>query len=991
MPSATAALIALFVLLPGGLRLWWGRQLTRHLTDPALPERLLANQRRNQIVLFSCIVGLLMSAPYATIWTLPSLIVTRGIASFPLRRKLYGETWSVMAYLSFFGRLVVAIYGFFIVLLVTPDIAGWCGRFDWLAGIGLALVLVVWADRSPDVIRLMLRARPITDPALLPRFEQMARTACGANLPRFEYVELGGGAVANAVALPSVRASGVLFSSTSLTLLDRDEIIAICVHEIAHLEYYNPRRMRVFRVVNLVLIAIAAAVSPYFRMVDPSSTSIGQMVMVGLIFVVLIWRAKDRQKHETDSDLRAIALCGDAEALARGLEKLYAFAKLPRRWDAQHERRATHPSLARRIRDIRASAGIAPAPLTAPATFTAADGRTSVAFEENRIEWRENEGVTHGLAYSHLSELRVHAAPSGSARLIAVDRTGRRWEMALAAHDVPAVQIVLDTVDGRLALVTTPRLQPSVVRIAALLGFSLSASLGQLAFSCIALLTLARPESRLLTGAAVASLTSALLGLRDWGTEPHGTDAWMVVVMAAMAVGFLFLGQIMRRAETGPLSMKPLAMLGAASLLFAAPLTMGGFDAVQLHLNVRAAPSVVVLLLAFAAALAADRRRRVRVAAAAPALLGAALVGAGTLTFLDQVGRDPFLVTAGPPTIRTLDSEPAFEIPIAFSSRNLRLSPGARAIAISPDIDRDDDMQDRLDRTFRVGRADGPLAPIMADDLVFVDDDHVLTLDISSGAADIREIEVSSPQTVTWRERVEGVRSGRLSVTGDGNEWQLLGWTHGRHIVRALGRLGNPGAQTTEWTVPPNSYGWTAITASGTDALYVDTSYDSGPFEEPLLSALYSVGTRMSSRSRLWRLGASERAVAALSHLDLNCTSGGALHAQLVCSAFDGTRTRVVTIEPGSAHITPVSTLWGHFSQYSTATSGWLTGWLDSTPLALRLATNEVLQISARPGEWISSVAATDAGVGTVSSRGGDSVIRLYRLQPALRAARRSQ
>jgi Zn-dependent protease with chaperone function len=84
-----------------------------------------------------------------------------------------------------------------------------------------------------------------------------------------------------------------------------------------------------------------------------------------VVLIAVAAMVRDRQKHETASDLRAVALTGNAEALVRGLVKLHAMARVPRRWDADLERHMSHPSLKRRIQDIRAAAGTPPAALGA--------------------------------------------------------------------------------------------------------------------------------------------------------------------------------------------------------------------------------------------------------------------------------------------------------------------------------------------------------------------------------------------------------------------------------------------------------------------------------------------------------------------------------------------------------------------------------------------------------------------------------------------------
>src|SRR5262249_14702483 len=158
-----------------------------------------------------------------------------------------------------------------------------------------------------------------------------------------------------------------------------------------------------------------------------------------VLFAGLILRARRRQQNETASDLRAVALTGDPETLIRALTKLHVIARVPRRWDQAREREATHPSLARRIRDIRASVGAAPAPLAAPAAFPAATGAGSVTFDAAHVDWIGDTGAKQALEYASLVELRLQASPGGALTLVAVDRGGRRWQMTPRAGDLPAM------------------------------------------------------------------------------------------------------------------------------------------------------------------------------------------------------------------------------------------------------------------------------------------------------------------------------------------------------------------------------------------------------------------------------------------------------------------------------------------------------------------------------------------------------------------------
>ncbi len=983
MPSATALIGATLILLPAALRWAWGRALIRHLDDPALPERLLANQRRSQLVLFICIVPILYGRLVNPLWGLPALVVARGVAGYPLRKRLFGETWSLVAYLSFFGRLLIAVYGFWILLLNTPMLVGWFGRFDWLAAIAVGAVLVAWNERAIEIIRWSLRARPIADPELLARFEQMAAVACGGRQPHFEYVDMGGGALANAVALPSLRRSGVVFTSTLLALLDREETVAICAHELAHLEYYDRRRLQRGRFVNIGLISLAVASGLLWRAASASATWswFTELPLVLAVAFTLIWRAKDRQKNETASDLRALSLCGNADALARGLTKLYAFARVPRRWDAERERQATHPSLARRIRDIRAADATMPAPVVHSSTFAGTDGRSKVTFDDVRVEWQENEGITHGISYAHLSELRIQAGTSGPPKLVAVEKTGRRWEMPVDSKDVAAIQSVLDSVDSRLASVTPPRVGPVVVRIAAIMCASLSISTGQVAAALISLLAVSRPQANLLIATGVAAIASALLALRDTSPELASVPVAIASIMMVVGSGLLLLARLNRRDEAESTSAKPIAIMAIVAALLLAGLVLGGVNPVRLHQHAVDLPATALVPLALAAALLTDRRRRVRLMAIVSATVGGLVAAIGSTTFLDYVARDPFLVAAGPAIIQTVETEPSAELEPTFEVSGIRLSPGGRSIAVRQYeyYDENDDSTQAQPSTFHVGPVDGPLHTVAAHDLVFVDDAHALAVTFANGSAEVREVAVADAAATLWRASVTGATSGTLQVDTNRDEWQLLGWTRSRHVVRAAGRIGADSSIRTEWQTPPDNYGWTqGLIARGPDAVYVNNSYDLPPFSTPVLSVLYDAA-QTRTESRVWHLTNQAHSLAALSRLDVNCTTNNFTGDALVCSAYDGARTRLVTIDPATAAVTPASTFYGRFRQIDTA-PGWVTGWLNSTPVALRLASNVAFRLASRPREWIRAVAASDAAIATASYTGGRTIVRVYPL-----------
>ena len=240
--SGTGAVVIVLALAlaPAGLRWWWGRALAGLADHPLAAERLLAHHSRVGIVVAGCLVALFVGWPKSALWLVPVLLMAQIAASYPLTRTLYGETWSLAAFVSFYTRLPVAIHGFWVLLAATPWLALLAGRWEWVAAATLALVLLAWDRYYADVVRALLRSEPIADPVLLDRFAALV-AASGIPAPRFEWVRMRGGVLANALALPSLRQSSVVFTDTLVSRLSTAETVAICAHEIAHLSTTTSR------------------------------------------------------------------------------------------------------------------------------------------------------------------------------------------------------------------------------------------------------------------------------------------------------------------------------------------------------------------------------------------------------------------------------------------------------------------------------------------------------------------------------------------------------------------------------------------------------------------------------------------------------------------------------------------------------------------------------------------------------------------------------
>lgn len=812
-----AGLLVLIAIAPALVSWWRGRTLMRLADDAALPERLLSARRHNGAMLGAAFVSLAAVSTDALPWTLALLAYSSVLASYPLRKALFGETWSLAVCVWFVTRLFFGIWGFWIALALTPRLAGSAGSFDGHVALALAILLMVWNARYADVLRFALRARPIEDPALLSRFHAMVQSS-GIPMPRFERVGLQGGAVANAIALPSLRTSSVLFTETLLDRLEPDETVAICAHELAHLEHFNPPFLRRIRVVDLLLITSGAAVAPLARLAGLSSYLLPLLLWVFALVAAMVWRARDRQRNETASDLRAVALCGDSEALVRGLARLYTMARVPRRLDAQYEQRATHPSLARRIRDIRAAAGTTSASLGAAASFTGTDGRSVVTFENDKLHWSEGEAAVHSLSYAYLAELRLEVRGARPASLIAVERAGRRWEVPLAADDVTRAQAVLDIVDARLPPPAAPAaVWPTINRVVLAFVAVIGLTAGQLAVAFVTLLAVLQPAAPLVAAAGIASIAAAGLLTRHRGFDP-GVVMELAVLLAGLGAILLYMlyrARSNRDEDIPRRAVVSVGLLGGCAALSVAGLALSGFDPVRIHQSARSATAAPVLLLAFAGALALWRSRIARYAAIPVIMVAAATSVAASSTFLDRFGHDPFLVRAESLAWRTVTGDTVREFTVPFSASGLQLSPAGRHVAITTG-----EREEHDPLTFYLGRAGGTLTPVVADDLIFVDDEHVLLVRPEADGVELSQLKADSLEAVVWRAQVADMTGAELSIklptlttpetatTAATRRWRVMGWNRRRQVVRAEGLIGDAGVHRTEWPAVDTDEGW---------------------------------------------------------------------------------------------------------------------------------------------------------------------------------------
>ena len=167
----------------------------------------------------------------------------------------------------------------------------------------------------------------------------------------------------------------------------------------------------------------------------------------------------------------------------RGLVKLHLHARIPRRYDVDIERAASHPSLVRRIQAIRAGGAAAVEQLGAATVIRSTREGSWVVLEDTRSYWLDGvpEGtdaqlarVARGVVELSRGELsgpgRASRLRRGRRRTIAArTRAGDRWSVPIASDDVARVQRALDVVDLRLGKAgpAPPRAAPKAIALAA--------------------------------------------------------------------------------------------------------------------------------------------------------------------------------------------------------------------------------------------------------------------------------------------------------------------------------------------------------------------------------------------------------------------------------------------------------------------------------------------------------------------------------------------
>lgn len=779
-PRTQLFVAVVLALLPGLFTWWKGRPLLRSLGDPALPELLMAKQQRVSLVLVFCVVFLVAFGGANVYWAVPLQVLGLVVGGYPLGRVLLGESTRASTYVWSNLKSVFGAFGFWLALGATPLLVVALGKGGWPLSIAWLALLLIWEWRYPRLWLRMHDAVPLDDPVLQSRLDAIVAKS-GLQPPATYRIGTDGRRLVSAVALPSVRQPAIAMGNGLLELLPPDEVAAIFAHELAHIEQYSPRIVRGIQRENWFLIIGAVVGSYAITVFAPASSSLLLLVWPFVSLMVLSRRGSRRQAQETESDLRAAALCGDPEVVVRALAKLHVHAFIPRRWAVDFERNASHPSLARRIQALRGEESPAVPQATRSAVLeTAREG--SLVLLDARAYWFDGvpAGVPHeiealraaassyrAVQYPDLVELRVVANDSGRA-LKAVHRNGDAWSVPLQPSQVAAVQQALDQVDVRLhrdlgrRTFLTPRLVATLILMASLIGGDFGLLLVPLA------LVFWRPGSATLAALGAMALAQGALGALGVNESwiPGAPVVGSVAVMALGATAAWMAFQRVRRDGLRDNARLALIVFGALSVaLLAASVWQLTVMTPAVVMAEPLSHALTVTLLGVAAAFAVtDRRGRWRVGALVTAAIVWATVTAASL--VRPAGAPVLANSVGVGRIVASDS-------VDGAAVGLRLSPGGRRFMVSMlEGRRRRATADRPQMRMRAFGTEGRDIDALAAE--FLDDEQLLALREEGDSLEL-SLEPADRDTSLWKIALPRVSTPSLSLSLRDSTWMVSG------------------------------------------------------------------------------------------------------------------------------------------------------------------------------------------------------------------------
>jgi len=916
----TRVLIVPVLLLLGGLLAWFdGQHLIPERRSAAFPERWWRYLTR-LVGLGGLLVTAMVVGISAHMWSV-GLALTAGtllVAHYPIRRAAYGESWGLLAYVVTAVRRGAALFGFWGLLAVTPQLIVAVPDHRWIAASSLAAVLLGVVRYRREIVLLLVRATPLVHEP-----EEFARVLAHADLalPVTMYrAGVPGALWAESFALPSPRGHAVVIGDSLIETLDPEALTAIFAHEVAHLERWSCRRMSQVEAAAAALVVLAVGGALGILHLGAESATLGATLWGGALTLAwAVWMV-GRRGDERVSDLRAAALCGDPAALVRALTALHALRRVPRRLSPFDEEISTHPSLARRLQAIRQAADIAPATLAAPVVLSSPDLDRVVIIDTERTQWlegvsdhadRQPEAVLlsahsiRSLAYRQLTDLRLVTSWRGDTWLTATHRSGRSWRTPIRAQDVGPAQVALDVVDEQLA----PRRAVTRRRAALLAAFAAAAAAGawaQVGVSpvvVVAAIVVARARQSPTWLIGLLILLAALQGSVAPTTAMTAfVRTLTVAVMAACAIAFIIGPLARRRAAPRPGS-RELVVVAGSLAAFAAVLAG---DVAWVARSASASipywrvDAIALALVAAAGVLALGRWRRRWITAAAGGVLGILIFRWGSAALAAWAP----LASGTPLVVHDVPAPPSQVVALDPSARRLLLSPSGSRFAV-----RVGHSRANMPYHIVVGGGEGEPQQLSAYDLSFLDDTVALLVGRTTGGLELRTLPLDPGgvlQPPGWSIGLPTVYEPRVAADAATGIWTVVGWhPEDADAISVVGRVGDDTRMAKRWVIPGADANASFHYLPATDTAFsvTRTTLRHAP---ALLSRLAGVSEH---RWELWRLEGKTGATLTVTAAALVCLDPLPRDEALLCLARHGAHTVIWSVDGRRGSLTELGTI----------------------------------------------------------------------------------
>ena len=902
---------------------------------------------------------------------LPAVVILAWVSvlagGFRARKAVFDETWSFASYLAHALRFWLGLVGSFVLIASIPWAMAISGDDAFEVGIALGAAAWLWVLTGPLVFRRLVRARPLDGPeaeGLAPLFSRiLERAKCRA--PAIYVAEARGGSWVNAFALPAVRRPGVLFTRGFLGALTIEETAAIFAHEVAHLEHFQPRKVLLGRALALVLVVL-----PIFLWAGPLSDFLRGWEWIWPIAFLIAFaaRAGKSRAHESESDRRALELSADPDALVSGLTKLHSLNRLSRRWDAAYEALSTHPSLARRIRAIRAVSGKQVPEEELEVIFRAADGSDrAVLFDAARVHWlrgvpEDGEDLLarseerRSYRYENIVELRLQ----GERELVMKDKPGETARMAVGAEDVSAMEQVLDRVDGLLSDTPTTAEAPTGRIWSVVLGLlGLIPSISWVV-AALAATALARPWFTTLLALGASGLASAV-ALPDpwWRSSSLALAGIACLVVAARKRGVPRSRSEILLAALVPFALVILSSLGAAGAF------VSSLPAMHASLWAGENPSAFVGLVAIAGVLASLPRPTARLGAALALVAALGLAFIGSSAFRQRFGGDLFAGPGAPIPVSEASLTRIREVTVPGGASRLWLSPAGASFAVGL-VPADEDADEA---EYLVETAPGRLESVRAIALEYLDEERILVLEKGENRALLKAVLVSDLESTFVVQELPLLAGADLDADSSGG-WQVTGydWLE-REFLLIRGGLHGGAPEEVRFPIDDDGATIVAVNREGVALL--------ARYEVPGPGFLVLASTpRLVMALELSKPGGAGVSLGK-SALSPQCYRSPPSEPRFYCVATDGRRTALFSLRPESSSFESLGVLPGTFYGNEVARDARLlmNPW-DGPPLLVDLARNVAFRADIQGAilAWQGNVLAA----ARVNLEGDETRVSLY-------------